>query len=203
MSPPIITTTTNIKEIAVTCQIPGMKTKEKFEESDGMLYQELELSNEGLTTDIGKPQLPQIGRWFAIPQGAEVEVEIVKSDYQILEGYNIYPAQKPMPEDGTTEAPPFEKDMDLYSKDEFYPSQIVSLDSPQELRGLNASVLRVVPFQFNPVKQELKAYSQVTAKVSFIGGKDYFLDEEFRAPGNESFYISLINRGRGSYARYL
>ena len=181
------------EEIVSTIDIPGMNVSEKVEETDGLLYQQLSLPNEGMTAEIGKPQLPQIGRWFAIPKGAKATVEVVESTFTTLDGYYIYPAQKPLPEDGAEEETPFDKDTDLYSKDEFYPAQITTIDPPQGLRGLNASVLRVIPFQFNPVTKQLKAYSNIKVKVSFAGGEDFFLDKEFRTPESASFYVHLLN----------
>lgn len=190
--PPVVEkTSSDTKEIVIRYTIPGMEVLESVEERDGLMYQHLNLPHNGLFVDVGKPELPQIGKRFGIPKGASVQVEVVTATSQILEGYSIYPSQKSLV--GNEEDTEFEKDMAAYEKDEFYPSQIAVVDEAEDVRGMNVSIVRLIPFQFNPVKRQLKVYSDVQIKISFIGGSDFFLDREFRTPMNEAFYMDMIN----------
>ncbi len=123
---PISTT----EEVIIEFGVPGMNASEIPEQGD--IYNFLNISDCGYTTEIGKPQLPVVRRYVAVPSGAMVQTEVLETDYRDIEGYSIYPLQDPPPDIDGAPAPDFEMDADLYQTDSFYPSEIVSLEE-QEL----------------------------------------------------------------------
>jgi hypothetical protein len=67
-------------------------------EEGGLTYQRLRVPSAGLTADIGFPELPYVGRWIGIPHDAEVRASLTLLDSIDLHGYQIWPAQEPVPD---------------------------------------------------------------------------------------------------------
>ncbi len=147
--------------------ISGMEVKEKREGKNR--YQLLWLPGEGLLRDPGKPQLPRITRILAIPPGEVPKVEVVSEESSLLEGYNIYPAPRPVIKrspDGTRWVDyEFTKDETLYSQDDYFPSQIARIERTGWLRGQRIAWLSINPIQFNPQKRTIRVYTSLRLKV--------------------------------------
>jgi hypothetical protein len=131
------------------------------------IYQRLLLPGEGLTDEIGRPQLPALGRWIAIPTGTSATIQILNTAFTVLHGYKIYPAQEPLTDQGPIE-PGFSLDTDFYQRDAFYPQPLVVLEPPVDLRRTQGASLRVYPFQHNPRTGALRVYSHVRVKINFV-----------------------------------
>ena len=130
--------------------------------------------------DKGKPELPCINRYIAIPQGANAKVKVNSFKKEVIEDVNIVPSNGNF---AATEkvVKDYRKDNDIYSKDEFYPANIVSLDKPTSLRGLDAVGLYICPVQFNPITKELIVYTEINISIEFDGGRGTFGDERLRS----------------------
>ena len=130
--------------------------------------------------DKGKPNLPSINRYIAIPQGANAKVKVNSFKKEVIEDINIVPSNGNF---AATEkvVKDYRKDNDIYSKDEFYPANIVSLDKPTSLRGLDAVGLYICPVQFNPITKELIVYTEINISIEFDGGRGTFGDERLRS----------------------
>lgn len=69
-----------VQEVIVDYAIPGMFTAETPEE--GVIYNFLNLSGEAYLTEVGKPQVPVVRRYVAVPSGALINTEISDSTYK-------------------------------------------------------------------------------------------------------------------------
>ena len=176
------------EEVVVEYGIPGMRVAELPEGGD--IYDIINISDSGYTSEIGKPQLPAVRRYVAVPEGSAVKVEIVDSDYRDIEGYSVYPVQEPMPDLEDIAEPSFEIDTDLYQTDAFYPSEIVKTEGPVVIRGVSTVILEICPVQFNPVKQTARMYSYMKVKLSFEGGKRSSARKRLRSPS----FDRILNR---------
>ncbi len=177
-------------EIILEVSFPGMVSAEINQE--GITYQRLQIPNGGRTYNIGWAELPTLGRFIAVPQGAEPQVEILKYESKTLSGYNVYPVQEqPVDLTGAPE-PAFTKDMDFYRKNEFYPDRMAFVEKPKTIRGCQVSLLTLFPVQYNPVTTELKVYSSMKIRVSFPGGTGTFIEPAHRSPYFEPMYQNLL-----------
>ncbi len=176
------------EEVVVEYGVPGMNVAEVPE--DGVIYKVINISDCGHTSEIGKPQLPAVRRYVAVPEGSVVTAEVVDSGYRDLEGYSVYPVQEPMPDIEDAPEPSFELDTDLYQTDAFYPSQIVSTEGPFVIRGVSTVILEACPVQFNPMSQTARVYSYMKVRLSFEGGKRSFARKRLRSPS----YDRILNR---------
>ncbi len=176
------------EEVVIEYGVPGMKVAEMPE--DGDIYKLINISDCGYTSEIGKPQLPVIRRYVAVPEGAAVKTEILDSDYRDIEGYSVYPVQEAMPDIENAAELPFTMDADLYRTDTLYPSEIVTAEDTVVIRGVSAVILGICPVQFNPVKQTVRLYSYLKVKVSFQGGTRSSVRRQLRSPS----FDTILNR---------
>lgn len=180
----------SMQEVEMDIQVPGMKVRSEVKE--GVTYQQVNISGCGSTTQVGKPQLPIISKFVPIPAGASVEAEVIESTFEEIEGYRIYPAQEPIPAIEDAPVPPLMIDEAQYQRDEFYPNEILEIDTPVVMRGCSVVIVRIYPVQFNPVKGTLRIYSHFKVKVSFQGGEDYYVEDRLRSSSFDKTYNRLF-----------
>ena len=147
----------------------------KGEEMKNIFLQGVMLPNEE-----GAPDLPSTGKYIAIPQGAKANLIIKASNIETFSNVNIAPAPR-IPLD--TEKGPLEysKNKAIYSKDAFYPAKAVQLSKPMKIRGVDAAVLGISPFQYNPVTKELRVYKDLEIEITFEGGNNHFGEDRLRS----------------------
>ena len=140
---------------------------------------EVSLPEVFLPNDEGAPNLPGLSKFIAIPQGAIATVKLVESRVETIENVNIAPAPR-IPWD--TERGPLEyhKNGTIYSKDAFYPSNTVTTSEQTDIRGIDAVIVGVTPFQYNPVTKQLLVYRDIKIEVTFEGGNGHFGDDRLR-----------------------
>jgi len=149
-------------------------------EMDGQAMKTVKLPDVFLPNDAGAPDLPGTGNYIAVPNGAEVTVEIISGRTELLKNQLIAPAPQ-IPLDTENGPLHYEKDMKIYSRDAFYPAQPVILSEKTRLRGVDVVMLGITPFQYNPVTKELLVYRDMEIKVTFEGGTGTFGDERLRS----------------------
>lgn len=136
----------------------------------GTLYQRVGLARTATTQEIGKPELPVIGRFVAIPPGASVSVEVIAAKPTLYPDYLVYPVQKPPTDQDESENPPFVIDTSFYARDTMYPAERAIVDAPQTMRDLTVVTLNVHPLQYNPARRELLLTSEMRVRLHFSGG---------------------------------
>ncbi|MBC8487264.1 MAG: T9SS type A sorting domain-containing protein [Bacteroidetes bacterium] len=139
----------------------------------------IELSGHFLPNDEGAPNLPGMGRFIAIPQGAIASIQVTSSRTETFTGIDMSPAPR-IPwetEDGPLE---YKKDQNIYSKNEFYPSEPVKLSEVTNIRGVDVVVVGITPFQYNPITKELIVYRDLKVKVNFTEGNGHFGENRLR-----------------------
>jgi hypothetical protein len=191
--PQVIVVAVSADEIVVEASIPPVHLGELVE--NGVTYQRLYLSGTGTTSTLGRPELPSFGRFFAVPVGATLQVEILEetpanTPLEQREPYRVFPAQPPQADQGLE--PPFVLDAGFYEQDAYYPSQTVTVDEVTTLRGINVSLVRFTPVQYNPARGELRVFSRLRARISFPGGTGRFIDQRLWSPYLESTYQQLL-----------
>lgn len=140
----------------------------------------IQLTGAFLQNNEGAPNLPGRGKYIALPRGATVRISSLETRTVSIPDMNISPAPRlPL----VTDLPPlhFEKDMDIYGKNEFYPAQPVILSELRKVRGVDAVILGITPFQYNPVTRELVVIRDIRVEISFEGGNGIFGEERYRS----------------------
>jgi hypothetical protein len=188
--PEVSLLTSNANELVLEVNFPGMATEDVVQ--DGITYQALFMPGGGKTYNLGWSELPTFGRFVAVPQGAEPQIEVLDYTAQTLSGYNVYPVQEQPVDKEDAPQPEFVKDEDFYRQNEFYPDRMAFAEEPKFIRGCPVSLLVIFPVQYNPATQELKVYSYMRVRISYVGGTGVFIDPSFRSPYFEPLYQNLL-----------
>jgi len=147
---------------------------------NGEAMQELSLPNVFLPNEEGAPNLPGTGRYIAIPQGAVASLTILDYRTEIIENINIAPAPR-IPWETEDGPPEYTKDETIYNTDSFYPENPVILSEQTQIRGIDAVILGITPFQYNPVTKQLIIYRDIQVEISFGGGNNHFGEDRLRS----------------------
>jgi PKD repeat protein len=147
---------------------------------DGEPMLNIELPGNLLFNDEGAPNLPGSGRYVAIPQGATASFEITSMRTEVIKNVDIAPAPR-IPWETETEPMDYSKDMSIYSVDAFYPASPVQISEVTEIRGVDAVMLGITPFQYNPVTKELIVYRDLKIEMTFEGGNGHFGEDRLRS----------------------
>jgi Peptidase family C25/Propeptide_C25/Peptidase family C25, C terminal ig-like domain/Secretion system C-terminal sorting domain len=146
---------------------------------NGTAMKNIELPGSFLPNDEGAPDLPGLSRYIAVPQGANVTFQVTASRTEHYYNVDVAPAPRiPLEtEDGPLH---YKKNEALYSRNSFYPENPVTLSSPMKIRGVDARIIGITPFQYNPVTKELIAYKDLKINISFNGGNGQFGENRLR-----------------------
>jgi len=147
---------------------------------DGSQMKTILLPEVFLPNDEGAPNLPGTGQYIAIPQYSNASVKVIASRTETISNIEIAPAPR-IPFEGEDGPLQYKKDSKYYTKNEFYPANPVKLSENTSIRGLDAVMLGITPFLYNPVTKELIIYRDLKVEVTFNGGNGHFGDDRLRS----------------------
>ncbi|MBC8366817.1 T9SS type A sorting domain-containing protein [bacterium] len=133
-----------------------------------------------LPNDAGAPDLPGQGFFIALPNGARAQLEILEIRSETSNNINLVPAFR-LPREDEDGPLDFSKDMDIWSLDAVYPAEPVKISEGTTLRGVDAVMLGVTPFQYNPVSRELTVIRDIRFNISFEDGEGHFGRDRYRS----------------------
>ena len=117
--------------------------------------------------DVGEPLLPYLGVSLLAPQNEEpVSIEIVKEGRtEISSLVNIFPTQQNLPLSQLDDSAFTEQNADIYSKNEFYPSENFRNFSSQFKNGYGIGFVAITPIEYNPVTKKAYYYKNITVNM--------------------------------------
>ncbi len=154
-------------QLVVKVSLPEMYIHET-QMADGNTYHVGTVEGSGLS-DAGKPAMPYFGRWILIPNGTVAELVVDPGLTEVVAGIRLQPAQLPLLNLEDAPPPPFTKDEEIYATDADYPGVFARLEPVKIMRGQQLTILRLYPYQYNPVQERLSIYPDLTVTVRFIG----------------------------------
>ncbi len=173
--------------ITLDVTVPAVSEQQVVQQAT--TFQRLILGGAGSTSETGQPELPSFGRFVAVPRGAAVHVEVLADTTETRSGYLVYPAQQPYPEQG--EEPEFALEAASYQIDEFRPREIVAMEGPYVIRGVEVVIVRFFPLQYQAAERTLKIHTSFRVRVSFSGGQA-FTDQRVRSPYFEPLLANTL-----------
>ncbi len=189
-SPLVEVVSANSREVVLDLTLAGLD--EQTIEVNGRTFQRLSLPGAGSTDEVGRPELPTVGRMVALPIGAQPTVELLESTIETRTGYTIYPAQEPPTDQPGEPTPPFTVDEAFYGQDVLYPTQWVEADAASQLRDLAVTTVRFNPVRYNPARSEVQIATHLRVRVTFQGGGLSFASTASRSPYFEDIYQHLL-----------
>jgi PKD repeat protein len=164
--------------ITVAHAVPTFSLENQDVQGTPMKY--INLPGSFLFNDAGMPNLPGKGKYIAIPQGSTPKFRIVSQVTEIIHNVDIVPAPR-IPLDNDDRPVEYAKNMQVYSKNELYPASPVSVSEVTQVRGVDAVILGITPFQYNPVTKDLVVYKDLKVEFTFEGGNGQFGNDAFRS----------------------
>ncbi|MHC4219463.1 MAG: C25 family peptidase propeptide domain-containing protein, partial [Planctomycetota bacterium] len=135
---------------------------------DGLAYTELLLEGEGVTKEVGSPELPTVCRSIIIPNNARMEVNILETAFREVHDIDVAPSKGFIPRTTNPADVPWTFG-DAYELDAFHPGPVAVPSDPYIMRDHRGLVVRVYPFQYNPVQRVLRVYTEITLEVVNAG----------------------------------
>lgn len=146
-------------------------------------YKEITISKKGdktifqgvsLTGEAGAPALPHYSVSFLVAADFDeknISATIKNMENQILSGTHLIDGILPATFDGTIIWPSDKniidgKDQDIYSKDAFYPSNVIQSVSSGNFLGQKIVKVTLYPYQYNPVTQKVRKLTSGELHVS-------------------------------------
>lgn len=114
--------------------------------------------------EAGNPDLLKFSRSLIIPDMAEMEVEIISSEFTELKNIEIAPSKGNLLRTVNPDDVPYTYGQ-VYDKDAFFPSKLASLQEPYILRDYRGQVVQIFPFQYNPIQKTLRVYNEIVVRV--------------------------------------
>ena len=103
----------------------------------------------------------------------------------------IHPALKPAIDTEGAPSPEFKKDETIYSKNEFFPKNVVEIVSVNLNRGTGLANTQIRPVQFNPVTGKIRVYTKIKYRLETTGGEGNF---NYISKENTPHYINMLKR---------
>ena len=147
-----------------------------------------------IANEAGAPDLPSGSTFVAIPNGATPSIKMVSAKTRTIKDVDLIPAPKPQLDDDNSPAV-YEKDMNIYSRNAFYPASPYNISEVTTIRGIEMVQVGVMPFQYNPVTKELIVYEDLELELSTEGGNGTYGDLRYRTPEWDQILSDmLLNR---------
>ena len=136
-------------------------------------YDIITLSESGVTTEIGKPQLPVKNIKIALPADMKVtSVQINALKQQTIDGtFILYPAQPSLQSNQAESQVQFvQPDTKTYQSNQIYPAQYLQMTSQNDLAGQIIAEVSVYPLHYIPVQKKLSTITSITFTVEGTNG---------------------------------
>jgi gingipain R len=147
---------------------------------DGAAWTELELQGEGVTKEVGAPEVPTVCRSIIIPDDAAMAVNVLDIEFREIHDIDVVPSKGFISRTVNPADVPWTFG-DSYGQDAFSPGPLAKLSDPYIMRDHRGIVVRVYPFQYNPVQRVLRVYTDITLEVVTAGpGQVNVLDPPLR-----------------------
>ena len=161
---------------------------------EGLEGQFITLSGIHIANQAGAPNLPSGSTFVAIPNGSVPSIRIASAKTKTIRDVDLIPAPQPQLDDDNSPAV-YEKDMDIYGRNAYYPALPYRMSEPMTIRGIQMVEVGIMPFQYNPVSKELIVYENLELELTVEGGDGTYGDLRYRTPEWDQIISDmLLNR---------
>lgn len=161
---------------------------------EGVAYSSIRMNGEGSTIEPGAPDVPRVTRLIMVGHTGQIEASVADQSYRI-ETLSHQPIPYQMLDGGEAERATGRRN-DIYTRSEWYPSNVVEVSPPFTLRDVRFVILIVHPVQVNPVTGEMRIYDRLEVAVNNIGGvgeNEIHITPTSITPGFKKLYSSFEN----------
>ena len=116
----------------------------------------------------GDPDLPQVAKSITIPDLAKMNLEVVRSEFIEVLDVDIISSKGNLYRNMPIASVPYTYS-EVYDKDLFYPEKIAFLRDPYIAGVVRGQAIVIRPFQYNPIRNILRVYTNIELKVKVDG----------------------------------
>ena len=132
----------------------------------------LNIANYTSESKKGMPKLPFYHQLIEIPTGAEIEIQILSQKTKTIDlddygNLKLLPNQPSISKSEDPSKLPFHYLENIYAKNEFISSPIAFVEKLGNMRSRTIGNLKLSPFSYNPVTNELIVITEITVKIAF------------------------------------
>lgn len=145
------------------------KDFKRIEIPDGFLQQ---VQCIGDSVIIGKPQIPYIKLFLAVPDSATLNVTVDNSSPVVYEDYLMYPTPRIVFTDSSGWMESYEEyayDTSFYQTDTIYPDKFYDVVEDAHWRDQRVVEINLFPVQFNPSEEVIYFYNSLDLQVEYSG----------------------------------
>jgi len=113
---------------------------------------------------IGAPDLPSSSTLLAVPSTGDISADFTYSSLRVETNVNLAPFQ-PVQLETETVGSSFQIDQEIYTRDAWFPASPIIIHDRVTMRDLDLVTVEVTPFQYNPVRKELRVYTGLEVTV--------------------------------------
>jgi hypothetical protein len=194
----VVSSTTDQMELRV--RFPKARFTTRL--GNGRPYIDLAMEGVGEGGAIGEPHVPRLTRLLAIPRGADVSVEVLRSSSYALGGVVLWPLQEEALDQDNFQPPdrsvfadkPFRIDSKIYAADALYPARPAGARALGTMRDLEVGGVEVDGAQYNPRARQLRIYTSLDVRVRFGGDNTGFFGDN-RADDVYNLAFGRLYRG--------
>ena len=183
------------RNFTIESQFNSFNLKEVLE--NNQKYQRISLVGKNSFVGGGEGQagLPGFTKIVAIPVGAEIKVEVIEGEPEVISNITPFPVQPMTLDQSSTEqvfetTPPF-IDKINYRQNQFLPTNLYTIRY-DVLRGCKVAVIQVTTARYNAFLRKLQLYPDLALNISFDKGQDSYIPEEMRSLYFEDTYSSVL-----------
>ncbi|MCE3296621.1 MAG: hypothetical protein K0R65_2335 [Crocinitomicaceae bacterium] len=184
------------KENRVVTEFRDLNTKSyAYTEISGASYIDFGKTHKVTLLEKGKPQLPSYGVTFMLPAQGKSQVNVIYSEEEIIENVSVSPSKGNLKRNIDPANVSYEFG-DVYQTNAFFPAEPVKLEKPFNLRSLRGQVVRVFPYQYNPVTKTLKHYKKITLELvtdPSVSGENELASNAFQPRDLKSYSSLFVN----------
>lgn len=129
-------------------------------------YKKLSLKGAYAITKEGAPELLLAAQSVIIPENSQPTVAVIAEDYDVVSHFKLSPSKGVIYRNVDPNDVPYTFGPQ-YQQDKFQFAQAVSLSKTFYLRDYYGVTVQTYPFDYNPVREELKVYHSLTLRVDY------------------------------------
>ena len=202
--PEVIILSQDIDGIVLKIDISGFELNEFV--TEGKKFQSVDLLSDIFTTEPGFPEVPHIAKVLAIPDQANVSIEIIETGkVHTFKNIHLPPARLSWIE-GQPETP-YSENSKAFKSSSAYPDVYSSMETPSIFRDFRIARLSVFPIRYIASKEEIHVVSSITVRVTYNYGKEDVVNPKMTSrkeisPSFSKLYRSFIFNYQDVLNRY-
>ena len=149
---PLNVSRTSPEYTSITLENPGIVVEERV--IDFETYHSFGIPGEPFVMEEGNPAVPQISRFYRIPNTGSVEMDVELGDFELVDNINPLPLQ--------FEGESFElRRSAAFDQDGWYPPVVTEMSEPMIMRDFRVVRVTLYPVQVNPVTHQARLYHNI------------------------------------------